>query len=147
MTLDLFEEWTCGSRATLKEFFLRTPRLQSLEISRACIEPFLQGVLDAGVVALSQLRNVLLHLSYLYVPDVDSSLLRRLLHRFPQVTVTIGIDDAVLYADLKPRFGRWSRVEIEERFGMEPPPRPHASDDDDSEVGEFSETENDAANA
>ena len=147
LTLDSFGEEACGSRATLKAFFTRAPRLQSIELSRCCVESFFQGMLDAGVGALPVLRRVWFAPQVGFdesEPAVEPSLLRRFLHRFPQVTVTISLDDSLLYAEAETRFGLWERVEV--KIKKDPPPSPHASDDDEgSEVSELSDTE--AANA
>ena len=160
-------------RSALKTLLLRLPLLHTLRTEYGMdLTPLLQGILDAGVRALPQLRRVVTD-SHRLLADVSPSelqveaaertssgqahdlglkrteelrrsseqrrLLRRVLHKFPMVTVQFLLNPRQTDIDLSsssPWCAGWARVEFMD--GDEPvdletraaPPSPHESDDE-----------------
>lgn len=114
-------------RPALKALFQRMPLLQSLRTSLARA-PLLQGMLDAGVLFLAMLRRV--ELIRFDPESISRDLLRRFLHRFPQVHVGLTAQSPDQFDDAWRRFGEWPRVQVKPLSWPEGPPSPHASDDE-----------------
>lgn len=141
-------------RPLTKALFSRTPLLQSLRVESR-FGPFLRGLLDAGLVALPNLRRVRLYNfnpdDFSYSVDPIPPLLRRFVHRFPEVTVRLDLsgaewEDPKQVAALQRQYGpRVNLYPADMRPGGPAiwhgsPSSPHASDDEeDSDVEEWTD--------
>lgn len=133
LTLELIEvPAEAMFRPTLNAFFERTPLLQTLQTRDMFTGPLLQGMIDAGLHSLPMLRRV----EFLsFKGGVNSPVLRRFLHRFPEVTVRLALKAPVRWEvrkfaqDFARTFGGWPRVEVFPAPTL-PPPQPHDSEDD-----------------
>lgn len=102
-----------ASRQLLKAMFQRMPALRSFHAAYMHAAPLLQGMLDAGVKSLPQLRDV--RVDDLPSP-LDSALLRRFMHRFPSVQAHLSLPYGEHKTEAATAFGRkfggWPRVEV-----------------------------------
>lgn len=113
-SLALFSFAQFASRAVLKTFFQHLPLLREFCTCSMEGAPLLQGVIDAGTVALPHLRRITF--SDMPVKDFTSVLLARFLHRFPMVCISIRADNFDPAAEqLSFEIGGWSRVEFRHR--------------------------------
>lgn len=127
-------ERTLTPRSMLKAMFTRLPELRFLCAAFMEMAPLLQGMLDAGADALPHLRRVQCDNGSVEKLVEAHALLRRYLHKFPAVHVhfdyTLDLDDGRPDAKvIAHHYGRWPRVTVDPAPGN-PPPSPHASDDE-----------------
>ena len=124
------------TRSAVKTMFVRLPQIRTL---RTGLDPamLIQGMLDAGISALPDLRRV----------NFDDgivearSLLRRFLRKFSTVTVQFHLvspqqtskDKYEAFCAFQRAVGSWPRVEVTPALttlGTEGAPSPHPSDDE-----------------